>query len=208
MLFKELSPSSDEIKAKPWGFWTTLWLSTIIFALFSVLQFLVVIVFLSLAKGQRQELDLQAYAEGLSSNGFILAITVIVLGSICLNSMHVMPVGRLGVFFRLNLPPNTNLYFLERNILARGCNRILRGFDQSETARDFHVRDRDTLNRVRLKDLSQLFFVILNVVEFWTTDDHHFSFDEILMEISIGKRNTVGCYQKVGVLEIGSMYWN
>lgn len=83
MLSNELPPSSDEIKAKPWGFWATLGLSAIIFALFSGLQILIAIVFLSLAKGQRPELNLQAYANSLFSNGFFIAITVIISGLIC-----------------------------------------------------------------------------------------------------------------------------
>jgi len=73
MLSNEFPPSSDEIIAKPWGFWATLGLSAIIFALFSGLQFIIVIVFLYLAKGQRPELDLQAYANILFSNGFFIA---------------------------------------------------------------------------------------------------------------------------------------
>jgi membrane protease YdiL (CAAX protease family) len=83
MLLKESSPLSDEIKAKPWGFWATLGFSAIIFALFSALQFLVLIAFLFLAKAQHPELDFEVYAESLSSNGFCLAISAIVSGLIC-----------------------------------------------------------------------------------------------------------------------------
>ena len=83
MMLKELSPSSDEIKAKPWGFWATLGFSAIIFALFFALQFLMMIAFLSLAKTQHPELNLEVYTKSLSSNGFFLAITVIVSGLIC-----------------------------------------------------------------------------------------------------------------------------
>jgi len=83
MLPNELLPSSDEIKAKPWGFWATLGFSAIIFALFSALQFLTVIAFVSLAKAQHPELDLEVYAKGLSSNGFCLAISEVVSGLIC-----------------------------------------------------------------------------------------------------------------------------
>jgi hypothetical protein len=83
MMLKELSPSSDEIKAKPWGFWATLGFSAIIFALFFALQFLMMIAFLSLAKTRHPELNLEVYAKSLSSNGFFLAITVIVSGLIC-----------------------------------------------------------------------------------------------------------------------------
>jgi uncharacterized protein len=80
---KELPPSLDEIEAKPWGFWATLGFSAIIFALFSVLQFLIVIVFFSLAKAQHPELNLEVYAKSLTSDGFFLAIITIVSGLIC-----------------------------------------------------------------------------------------------------------------------------
>jgi uncharacterized protein len=83
MLLKELSPSSDEMKAKPWGFWATLGFSAIIFALFFALQFLMTIAILFLAKIKHPELNLEVYAKSLSSNGFFLAITVIVSGLIC-----------------------------------------------------------------------------------------------------------------------------
>ncbi len=46
-------------------------------------KFLTVIAFVSLAKAQHPELDLEVYAKGLSSNGFCLAITVVVSGLIC-----------------------------------------------------------------------------------------------------------------------------
>jgi len=84
MLLNELSPSSDEIKAKPWGFWATLGFSAVIFALFCAIQILVVTVFLSLAKVQHPELDLEVYTKSLSSNGFCLAISEIVSGLICI----------------------------------------------------------------------------------------------------------------------------
>ena len=83
MLPNELSPSSDEIKARPWGFWATLGFSAIIFGLFCALQFLVVIAFVSLAKVQNPELDLEVYGKSLSSNGLCVAMVVIVSGLIC-----------------------------------------------------------------------------------------------------------------------------
>jgi membrane protease YdiL (CAAX protease family) len=79
----ELPPSSDEIKAKPWGFWATLGFSATIFALFSALQFVVIIIFLSLAKAQHPELDLETYAKSLPSNGLWIATATIVTGLIC-----------------------------------------------------------------------------------------------------------------------------
>jgi membrane protease YdiL (CAAX protease family) len=84
MMLKEWMPSSDDMGAKPWGFWATLGFSAIIFALFCALQIVVVTVFVSLAKAQHPELDLEVYAKSLSSNGFCLAISVIVSGLICI----------------------------------------------------------------------------------------------------------------------------
>jgi membrane protease YdiL (CAAX protease family) len=87
MVLKEWMPSSndmgDDMGAKPWGFWATLGFSAVIFALFSALQLLTVIAFVSLAKVQHPELDLEIYAKSLSSNGFCLAISEIVSGLIC-----------------------------------------------------------------------------------------------------------------------------
>jgi membrane protease YdiL (CAAX protease family) len=71
------------MEAKPWGLWATLGFSAIIFALFSALQFFTVIAFGSVEKAQHPELDLEAYAKSLSSNGFCIAIMVIVSGLIC-----------------------------------------------------------------------------------------------------------------------------
>lgn len=83
MPLKEWFPSSDDTGVKPWGLWATLGFSAIIFAIFSVLQILVATAFVSHAKAQHPELDLEAYANSLSSNGFCIAIMVIVSGLIC-----------------------------------------------------------------------------------------------------------------------------
>jgi membrane protease YdiL (CAAX protease family) len=80
---KEWLPSSDDISAKPWGLWATLGFSAIILALFSALQILVATFFVSLAKAEHPELDLEVYAKSLSSNGFCIAIMVVVSGLIC-----------------------------------------------------------------------------------------------------------------------------
>src|SRR4030043_897931 len=88
MVLKEWMPSSNDMGAdmgaKPWGFWATLGFSAIIFALFSALQIIVVTAFVSVAKAEHPELNLEAYAKSLSSNGFCLAISVIVSGLICI----------------------------------------------------------------------------------------------------------------------------
>ena len=83
MPLKGWFPSSDDMSAKPWGLWATLWFSAIIFALFSALQILVATAFVSLAKAQHPELDLEVYAKSLSSNGFCIAIMAVVSGLIC-----------------------------------------------------------------------------------------------------------------------------
>ncbi|MGZ3524773.1 MAG: CPBP family intramembrane glutamic endopeptidase, partial [Thermodesulfobacteriota bacterium] len=80
-------PSSDELKARPherlWGFWVTLGLSAIVFALFSALPLLIMIAVLFLAKVSHHELDLELHTKSLFSSGFFLAITEIVSGLIC-----------------------------------------------------------------------------------------------------------------------------
>jgi hypothetical protein len=83
MVLKGWFPSSEEIEAKPWGLWETLGFSAIILALFSALQILVATFFVSLAKAEHPELDLEVYAKSLSSNGFCIAIMVVVSGLIC-----------------------------------------------------------------------------------------------------------------------------
>jgi membrane protease YdiL (CAAX protease family) len=83
MPLKEWFPSSDDMSAKPWGLWATLGFSAIVFALFSALQILVATAFVSVAKAQHPELDLEVYAKSLPSNGFCIAIMAVVSGLIC-----------------------------------------------------------------------------------------------------------------------------
>lgn len=83
MLSNELWASSEDIKAKPWGFWATLGFSAIIFVLFLALQFITVIAFVSVEKAQHPELDPEVFAKSLSSNGLCIAMMVIVSGLIC-----------------------------------------------------------------------------------------------------------------------------
>ncbi len=83
MPLKEWLPSPDERKGTPWGFWPTLGFSAIIFALFSALQILVAAAFVSFAKAQHPELDLETYAKSLSSDGFCIALMIVVSGLIC-----------------------------------------------------------------------------------------------------------------------------
>lgn len=83
MPLKGWLPSPDGREAKPWGLWATLGLSAIIFALFSALQILVAAAFVSFAKAQHPELDVETYAKNLSSNGFCIAVMIVVSGLIC-----------------------------------------------------------------------------------------------------------------------------
>ena len=83
MPLKEWLPTSEETEAKPWGLWTTLGFSAIILALYSALQILVATFFVSLAKAEHPELDLEVYARSLSSNGFCIGIMAVVSGLIC-----------------------------------------------------------------------------------------------------------------------------
>ena len=113
----ELPPSSDQIKAKPWGFWATLGLSAIIFVLFSAVEFLILIIFFSFARGQHPELDLGVYAKSLFSDGSYIAIAVIVSGLIC------TPVTLLFARLRKNISIKDYLGF--RNLPKRGWVRWL-----------------------------------------------------------------------------------
>jgi membrane protease YdiL (CAAX protease family) len=83
MRLKEWLSSSHEMKATPWGFWTTLGFSAIVFILFLALQFLTVMAFVSVERAQHPESDLEVYAKSLSSNGLCIALMVIVSGLIC-----------------------------------------------------------------------------------------------------------------------------
>ncbi len=83
MPLKEWLPPSDETEAKPWGLWATLGFSAIIFALFFALQVFVVSAFVSSAKADHPELDIETYAKALSSNGFCIATMIVVSGLIC-----------------------------------------------------------------------------------------------------------------------------
>jgi len=83
MPLKEWLSSSDDMEAKPWGLWPTLGFSAIIFTLFSALQIFVATAFVSAAKAEHPELDLEVYAKSLASNGFCIAIMIVVSGLIC-----------------------------------------------------------------------------------------------------------------------------
>ena len=73
----------DETEPKPWRFWATIGFSVIIFAVFSALQFLVLMAFLGFEKTQNPQVDPDALVQSLSSNGFCLALSAILSGLVC-----------------------------------------------------------------------------------------------------------------------------
>jgi len=87
MPLKEWFPSPDDMRddmnAKPWGLWPTLGYSAIILALYFVVQILVAAAFVSVAKTEHPDLDLEVYAKSLSSDGFCIGVMAVVSGLIC-----------------------------------------------------------------------------------------------------------------------------
>jgi hypothetical protein len=79
----ELQLIIDERESRPWGFWATIGFSAIIFAVFTVLQFLVLMAFLDFEKARNPQIDPDAFVQGLSSNGFCLALSAILSGLVC-----------------------------------------------------------------------------------------------------------------------------
>jgi len=80
----EFSPPSDESESKPWGVWATIGFSAVIFGVFCCLQIITVLFFLSAAKTQHPELNLEVYARSLSNNGLCLTVMTVVSGLICI----------------------------------------------------------------------------------------------------------------------------
>lgn len=87
MALKEWVPILDnqkeDMSAEPPGLKATLGFSAIILALYSALQILVATAFVSAAKAEHPELDLEVYARSLSSNGFCIGVMAVVSGLIC-----------------------------------------------------------------------------------------------------------------------------
>src|SRR3989304_2435238 len=83
MPLKEWLSSAEDVEAKSVGLWATLGFSAIILAFHAVLQILVAGVFVSIAKAETPELNLEVYARSLSSNGFCIAIMGVVSGLVC-----------------------------------------------------------------------------------------------------------------------------
>jgi membrane protease YdiL (CAAX protease family) len=81
--FPPLDDKKDDMSAEPLGLRVTFGFSAIILALYCVLQILVATVFVSLAKAEHPELDLEVYARSLSSNGSCIGVMAVVSGLIC-----------------------------------------------------------------------------------------------------------------------------
>ena len=81
--FPPLDDKKDDMSAEPLGLRATFGFSAIILALYCVLQILVATVFVSLAKAEHPELDLEVYARSLSSNGSCIGVMAVVSGLIC-----------------------------------------------------------------------------------------------------------------------------
>lgn len=66
--------NAGEQKARPWGFWPTMGFSFIIAIVYTVIQAIIVFVFVVVAALGVQKFDIGQYAKGLESNGLFLAI--------------------------------------------------------------------------------------------------------------------------------------
>jgi membrane protease YdiL (CAAX protease family) len=73
----------DDASAAAWGLGATIGFSAIILALYSLLQILVATAFVSAAKAEHPELDLEAFTRSLSSNGLCIGVMAVVSGLIC-----------------------------------------------------------------------------------------------------------------------------
>jgi membrane protease YdiL (CAAX protease family) len=81
--FPPLEDKKGDASLEPLGLKATLGFSAVILAFYSGLQILVATLFVSLAKAEHPELDLEVYARSLSSNGFCIGVMGIVSGLIC-----------------------------------------------------------------------------------------------------------------------------
>ncbi len=95
-----------------------------------------------------------------------------------------------------------NCHLFEGDILSGGCEGLARGHDDSAAAGDFHAKHGHAPDGGDPEEFSQFFGVETVVVELGATDDERFSSEEIPVKIRIGKGNTVGGDEKIGVLEI------
>ena len=105
--------------------------------------------------------------------------------------------------FGFDISPDPDFDLLQRNVLPGGFESLLDRPYQSETARNFHKGKGDAPDRVRPEDLGQFLGVELNIIKLGTAYNHCFSFQKIVVKIGVCEWNAVGCYQKVGILEIG-----
>ena len=123
-----------------------------------------------------------------------------------------MCTGTLGrgaaLVFGPALSTDTDLCFSDQDILAGSPDRIFCRLEQAETAGDFHEGNGHAFNGIGLEDLGQFFFVVLNIVKFWTADHHRLFLEETPVEVRVGKGNAIGRHQEVGFLKIGGIHWH
>jgi membrane protease YdiL (CAAX protease family) len=105
--FPPLEDKKDDMGAAAWGLGATIAFSAVILALYSLLQILVATAFVSAAKAEHPELDLEAYARGLSSNGLCIGVMAVVSGLIC------TPLTLLFTRLRKNIPISDYIGFKE-----------------------------------------------------------------------------------------------
>ncbi|MEM9452353.1 MAG: hypothetical protein AAGA75_28055, partial [Cyanobacteria bacterium P01_E01_bin.6] len=83
----------SELKTKPWGFWSTVGLSFCVWSAFVAVQTFIAIMALIVYGIQNQGADIEALAQNLVSDGFVLAIATIASAPVC--------IALIGVFIRL-----------------------------------------------------------------------------------------------------------
>ena len=92
---------------------------------------------------------------------------------------------------------------LPRNEFPAGLEGAFRGIFNTAAAWNFHADNGDIPDIIETDDFRQLFRVIHHI-QFWTADECDAAGYKVIVEIAIGKGGTVSCYQKAGILKIGS----
>ena len=93
---------------------------------------------------------------------------------------------------------------LPRNEFPAGLEGAFRGIFNTAAAWNFHADNGDIPDIIETDDFRQLFRVIHHI-QLWTADECDAAGYKVIVEITIGKGGTVSCYQKAGILKIGSL---
>lgn len=93
---------------------------------------------------------------------------------------------------------------LPRNEFPAGLEGAFRGIFNTAAAWNFHADNGDIPDIIETDDFRQLFRVIHHI-QLWTADECDAAGYKVIVEIAIGKGGTVSCYQKAGILKIGSL---